>query len=130
MISNLRPVISNILLAALFLLAACTPKPKTLSVVTIGMTKAEVVATIGEPAKKNVINKTELWDYPDSSRTVVFRMDTVYTIITSAKARIDSVGMWLDKTDNKIENQLGDLVDKVDSAGKHIKNKLRKDSTK
>lgn len=128
MILSLRHLMWGLLLAPFFQLAACKPKPQKLSTVEPGMSKGEVVATIGEPANKNIINKTEIWDYPDSNRTVVFRMDTVYTIITSPKARADSMGMWLDKTDDKIKNQLDNLADKVDSAGERIKKGLKKDS--
>ena len=62
------------------------------------MTKQEVLGIVGEPEKKDVINKTEVWDYPDSARTIVFRADTVYSVMTSPKARLDSVASWLDTT--------------------------------
>lgn len=116
-----------------FLIASCGQSPKTLSGVQTGMSKEEVIAIVGEPKNKNVVNKTEIWDYPESDRTVVFRMDTVYTILTSAEARADSVGMWLDKTNDKVKDQLGNFVDKADSAGDRItdklRDKLRKDTT-
>lgn len=119
----------SFLLGLSFLIAACSQNPKTLSGVQTGMSREEVIAIAGEPKNKNVVNKTEIWDYPESDRTVVFRMDTVYTIVTSAEARADSLGMWLDKTNDKVKDQLENLVDKADSAGDHIADKLRKDST-
>lgn len=112
-----------------FCFAGCSPAPKKLGAVEYGMSKPEVVSIVGEPAKKNVVNKTEIWDYPDSSRTIVFRMDTVYSIITSAKARADSMGLWLDSTNSKAKNALNKIDDGVKRAADKVKGKLRKDST-
>lgn len=109
---------------------SCSPSPKKLSTVETGMSKEEVIAIVGNPPNKNVVNKTEIWDYPDSNRTIIFRMDTVYRIITSAEARADSVGMWLDKTDDKLKDQFKDLAGKADSTADKIKNKLTRDSSK
>ncbi|MDF3076183.1 MAG: hypothetical protein K0S09_72 [Sphingobacteriaceae bacterium] len=110
-------------------LAGCSQSPKKLGSVGNGMTKDEVVAAVGEPAKRNVVNQTEIWDYPDSSRTIVFRMDTVYTIITSAKARADSMGVWLDSTDQKVKDGFGKIGDGLENAADKVKDKLHKDST-
>jgi hypothetical protein len=94
------------------------------------MTKAEVTGVVGEPKKKNVINNTEIWDYPDSNRTVVFRVDTVYAIMTSARARLDSVSHWMDSTNSKVKTGLGKVGDKLENAGDKIKNRVTKDSAK
>ncbi|WP_256013037.1 outer membrane protein assembly factor BamE domain-containing protein [Desertivirga xinjiangensis] len=115
-------------LSALAVLSACNRPKKDLASVTIGMTKTEVVNMIGEPKKKDVVNKTEIWDYTDSSRTVVFRADTVYSIMTSPKARLDSVAGWLDSTNQKVKKGFGNLGEKVDNAADKIKDKLDKDS--
>lgn len=109
--------------------AGCSPSPKKLGGVEYGMSKAEVVAAVGEPTKKNVVNQTEIWDYPDSSRTIVFRMDTVYSIITSAKARADSMSLWLDSTNTKAKNTLGEIGEGIEDAADKVKDKLHKDST-
>lgn len=111
-------------------LMACHHSPKKLAVVTTGMSKGEVLGMVGEPKNKNIINETEVWDYPDSSRTIIFRMDTVYTIITSPSARADSLGKWLDKTDKKVKDQLGEVADKAGEAGKKLINKVQDDSVK
>src|SRR5687768_12443619 len=96
------------------ILSSCSRPEKDLATIEIGMTKAEVTAIVGEPIKKNVINKTEIWDYPDSNRTVVFRMDTVYSIMTSARARLDSISIWMDSTNTKIKEGFGKIGNKLE----------------
>ena len=123
---NLNVVISSLLL----LLAACSHSPKDLATVEKGMSKEEVISIVGNPENKNVVNSTEIWDYPDSNRTIVFRKDTVYTILTSPEARADSVGRWLDKTNEKVKDGLGDLAEKAENAGERIKDGLKKDSAR
>lgn len=125
------------LLLATAAFAACTNRPKDLSTVTIGMTKTEVTAIVGEPVKKNILNSTEIWDYPDSSRTIVFRKDTVYTIMTSRKARMDSIAIWVDTADNRLERGLdkaGQAIEKagekIEDAADRIGDRLKRDSTK
>lgn len=110
------------------LISGCSRPSKDLATVEIGMTKAEVTGIVGEPKKKNVVNETEIWDYPDSNRTVVFRMDTVYSIMTSARARLDSVSVWMDSTNNKVKKGFDKVGDKLEDAGDKIQNKTRKDS--
>ena len=119
----------KILLPALFL-AACSRPAKELGEVTIGMTKQEVLGIVGEPEKKDVINKTEVWDYPDSARTIVFRADTVYSVMTSPKARLDSVASWLDTTNQKVKKGFGNIGEKVEGAADKVRDRLKKDSTK
>ena len=116
-------------IAAMFL-SNCTRPAKELATVEIGMTKAEVTGVVGEPKKKNVINKTEIWDYPDSNRTVVFRLDTVYAIMTSARARLDSVSVWMDSTNTKVKKGFGNIGDKLENAGDKLKTKVKRDSSK
>ncbi len=108
---------------------ACNRPSKELATVEIGMTKTEVVNIVGEPPKKEVVNKTEVWDYPDSARTVVFRADTVYAIMTSPKARLDSMSRWLDTTNQKVKKGFGKVGDKLDNAADKIKDKFKKDTS-
>ncbi len=108
----------------------CAPSPKKLSTVKNGMSKTEVISIVGDPAKKNVLNQTEIWDYPDSNRTIVFRMDTVYSVITSPLARADSMGKWLDSTDQKVKKGFSKIGNAVENAADKVKDKLSKDSTK
>jgi len=110
------------------LLSSCSRPAKDLATVEIGMTKAEVTGIVGEPQKKNVINKTEIWDYPDSNRTIVFRMDTVYSIMTTAKARLDSINIWMDSTNNKMKDGFKKIGDKIENASDRIEGKMKRDS--
>lgn len=117
------------------ILSSCTRPAKDLATVEIGMTRSEVAGIVGEPEKKNVINNTEIWDYPDSSRTVVFRMDTVYSIMTTAKARLDSLNIWMDSTNNKakqgfgkVGEQLKKAGNKLEQVGENVEDKLRRDT--
>lgn len=116
------------LLAIIF--SSCSRPQKDLATVEIGMTKAEVTEIVGEPKKKNVINKTEIWDYPDSNRTIVFRMDTVYSIMTSARARLDSISIWMDSTNTKVKKGFGKIGDKLENAGDKIQDKVKRDTSK
>lgn len=116
------------LLAIIF--SSCSRPQKDLATVEIGMTKAEVTEIVGEPKKKNVINKTEIWDYPDSNRTIVFRMDTVYSIMTSARARLDSISIWMDSTNTKVKKGFGKIGDKLEDAGDKIQDKVKRDTSK
>ena len=115
---------------AIFSILACNRPAKDLASVEIGMTKDEVVSTVGEPEKKDVINKTELWNFTDSSRTVVFRQDTVYAIMTSPKARLDSMAAWVGKTNDKVKKGFGNIGNKIEKAADKIEDKLDRDSTK
>ena len=119
---------SFLVLILAIVLSSCSRPSKDLATVEIGMTKEQVKGVVGEPKKKNVVNNTEIWDYPDSGRTVVFRMDTVYSVMTSAKARLDSINVWMDSTNTKVKTGLGKLGDKIENAGDKIKNKVKKDS--
>ena len=122
----------------LFILAACSENSKDFASVKVGMTSQEVLQYAGEPDKRQDIGVADLWVYERADRTVVFRKDTVYDIITSANARIDSVKTTLDKIGDKIEvqaekagatikTQAEKAGDKIDSLGRKI-NKSTKDT--
>ncbi|HEY0056751.1 MAG TPA: outer membrane protein assembly factor BamE [Pedobacter sp.] len=117
--------------------SSCTQTNKDLATVEIGMTKSEVSGSIGEPKTKNVVNNTEVWDYADSGRTVVFRKDTVYSIMTSPRARLDSMKVWVDSADNKTKKVLGKVGEKLNNAGDKLENaagkvgvRLKRDTSK
>jgi hypothetical protein len=112
-----------LLILALFSCIACNRHPKNFSTVKIGMTKEQVVSTVGEPAKKNDMG-IEIWVYPQADRTVVFRNDTVYSIITSAEARMDSIKMSLEKAGQKVEKSIQKLGKDMDSSAEKIKKDL------
>jgi hypothetical protein len=120
-------LITIISITALF---ACSRPTKDLASVEIGMSKSQVQAIVGEPEKKDVINKTEVWNFTDSSRTVVFRADTVYAIMTSPQARLDSIASWVGKTNEKVKKGFGNIGDKIENAADKVEDKLDKDSTK
>lgn len=104
------------------LLAGCADKQKSLGDIEKGMSKSEVISLAGEPAEKNNIGLAELWVYPDSNRTVVFRSDTVYDIMTSTEARIDSIASGLDSTGKEIKEKTLELGEKIDSLGNELRN--------
>lgn len=110
------------LVAAVLLLAFCSESSKDFSSVRIGMTTQEVLQNAGEPTKKRDIVVANLWIYENANRTVVFRKDTVYDIITSADARIDSIERSLDNLGDKIENQAEKAGRRIDSVSRSLKN--------
>ncbi len=128
---------SFLALTTVIIISACNRPSKDLAMVEIGMSKSEVGGSIGEPKTKNVVNNTEVWDYADSGRTVVFRKDTVYSIMTSPKARLDSMKVWVDSADNKTKKVLGKVGEKLNNAGDKLENaagkvgvRLKRDSSK
>ena len=114
-------------LAALFM-AACSNEPKDFSTVTTGMTKQEVVRAAGEPGKKQDIEIAELWTYPAYDRTVVFRKDTVYDIITSADARTDSIRTSIGKMEEKLKSGTKKLGGKIDSTFERLDDRFKRDT--
>lgn len=126
-----------IVLIACFALASCREKPKDFNAVAIGMTKDQVTAVVGEPAKKNELAIADLWVYPDADRSIIFRKDTVYNIITSADARIDSIEAGLKSTGDDLKNT-GEVIDRklerfgdsVKRTADQIKDKFKRDTTK
>lgn len=118
-----------ILPAILFFLAACSQEPKNFSQVSTGMTKEEVLKKAGAPSSKNNIGLAELWVYSKSDRTVVFRKDTVFDIITSPHARIDSINLMLKQTGEDIKKDMKKAEDSLEKIGSRIKHKIKPDST-
>jgi len=123
----------------LFILASCSNNVKDFASVKVGMSGKEVLQYAGEPDNKQDIGVADLWVYKNADRTVVFRNDTVYDIITSASARIDSVETSLNEFGDKIEiqaekagaeikTQAEKAGDKIDSLGRNIK-KSTKDTS-
>ncbi len=110
------------------LFTACAEKQKDFAGITTGMTKEEVINKVGEPSKKNNILLADLWVYENADRTIVFRKDTVYDIITSADARVDSISEVLKETGKDVKNKLKTTGDTIDSATLRIRNKIMGDS--
>lgn len=112
------------MISVVVLLNSCTEKQKDFSGVNPGMRKEDVLKKIGEPDKKNDLVFAELWTYSAADRTVVFRSDTVYDILTSTEARIDSLEMNLKETGSKLREKIDAGVDSLDSGSLNIKNKI------
>jgi hypothetical protein len=94
------------------------------------MTSQEVLQVAGEPSKKRDIALANLWIYEKSDRTVIFRKDTVFDIITSANARVDTIERSLDKIGDKIKTQAKKAGKKIDSLSRILKIGSPKDSVK
>jgi hypothetical protein len=108
---------------ALCFCIGCNRQQKDFATVKVGMTKQDVIKAVGEPPKKSDVG-IEFWTYPEADRTVVFRSDTVYGIITSAKARMDSIKNALEKAGQKVENGLQKMGKEIDSSASNVKKKL------
>lgn len=124
----MKHYLSVILILLLF--SACAERPKDFKNISIGMTKEEVRAQVGEPEKKNDILLADLWIYEGANRTIVFREDTVYNILTTTKARVDSIEASLKETGKDVKKKLKSTGDTIDSAALRIRNKIMGDSTK
>jgi hypothetical protein len=120
-----KSIISIFILA---LIAGCSRAPKDFSGVRTGMTREEVVQVAGEPSKKNNIEIAELWTYTAQDRTVVFRADTVYDIITSASARTDSIRSTLGQAEDKLKSGARKLGKKVDTTFRKLEDRFKRDS--
>jgi ABC-type antimicrobial peptide transport system permease subunit len=103
---------------------SCSNTAKELNGIKKGMTKEQVLSYGGEPTSRNNLNIADLWVYEDADRTVVFRDDTVFNIITTANARIDSIELSLKKAGYKLENQFISAKDSLQNAGQGIKRNL------
>src|SRR6476661_3743939 len=116
----------------LLTLVSCTRSGQDFGAVKQGMTKNEVIAAAGQPSKKSNIGIAELWTYSANDRTVVFRKDTVYQIMTSAEARTDSLKVDVKEAGSKIKDKLNNFGDTLSKVGDSTKKKLRNfgDSTK
>ncbi|MEJ7779461.1 MAG: outer membrane protein assembly factor BamE [Daejeonella sp.] len=123
----MRKYLTVVLIFAMF--SSCTEKQKDFADIKTGMTKEQVLQQAGEPDKKNDILISDLWVYNDADRTVVFRKDTVYDIITSASARIDSIEATLKEAGRDVKEKLKSAGDTIDSASLKIKNKIMRDSS-
>lgn len=120
-----KPIISIFILAVI---AACSRAPKDFSGVHTGMRKEEVVLAAGEPSKKNNIEIAELWTYTAQDRTVIFRADTVYDIITSANARTDSIRASIGKAEDKLKSGTKKLGKKIDTTFKKLEDRFDRDT--
>lgn len=98
--------------------------PKDFSSIQTGMTKSEVSTLAGQPDKHNDVGETSFWAYRDADRTVVFRSDTVYNIITSTEARMDSINQSLQEADDKIERGLEKVGNVFDSTATRVKRSM------
>ncbi|HEY1023604.1 MAG TPA: hypothetical protein VGE26_00460 [Sphingobacteriaceae bacterium] len=116
------------LFIVLLLLASCGGTPKDFSTVSQGMTQQEVIRQVGEPALRKDIEVAILWTYPQHDRTVVFRADTVYDIMTSREAREDSIKASLQHLGRDIKKGAKKIGSKLDSAGERLIDKLEDDT--
>ena len=105
-------------------ITACGRNPKDFSTVQKGMNKTEVKTAVGEPDNQNDVGSTTFWAYRDADRTVVFRKDTVYNIITSTEARLDSINSSLQQADDKIAEGLDKVGNAFDSTAKKVKRSM------
>ena len=115
--------ILTLIIAVLFL-SACNEQQKEFKDVTIGMTRQEVSLKAGEPSSKKNVGPIELWSYKVQNRTVVFKNDTVFNVITSSEARVDSIGISLKEAGDDLKKEADKAVGKIDSLGKSILNKI------
>ena len=102
-------------------LIACTEKVKEFSSVKEGMPSTQVLQYAGEPDRRQDLGVAKLWVYEKADRTVVLRNDTVFDIITSADARLDSIKTTLDNVGDKIEKQAEKAGNKLDSLGRTLR---------
>lgn len=125
-----KVTLQAIFLPALLLVASCSQTSKNFSEVTTGMTKEQVIEKAGTPSKKSNMGIAEFWVYNESDRAVIFRKDTVYDIITSADARIDSIKSELDETSKSIKENIVNAGDSMEKFGKKLKSKIKIDTAK
>lgn len=119
-----------IILLSLSILSSCADKQKEFSSITKGMTKEEVILQVGEPTSKRDILVAEIWKYDLADRTIVFRNGEVYDIMTSTKARVDSIESALKETGREVKEKLQQTGDTLDSASRRLKEKIVGDSVK
>jgi hypothetical protein len=102
-ITEQRIMKNIILFLATIVLLSCNRQQKEFASIEKGMNKSKVLELAGEPTKKTNVGLAELWTYDASNRTVIFRKDTVYNIITSSEARLDSLKNSMEEAGSKIE---------------------------
>lgn len=118
----------KLIVACSVALIACSGNVKELSSVEVGMSSKQVLQYAGEPDKRQNLGVANLWVYEKADRTVVLRNDTVFDIITSADARIDSIKATLDSIGDTIEKQAEKAGNKLDSVSRTLKRRLRNDT--
>jgi len=116
-------IMKNIFLFAAVVLLSCNKQQKDFASIEKGMNKSKVVELAGEPTKKTNVGVAEFWTYDGSDRTVIFRKDTVYNIITSSEARIDSLGKSMEEAGNKIEQGAKETGEDIREGAKKITSK-------
>ena len=119
-----------VMLLSCVILGSCAEKQKEFSNVKKGMTKEEVIQQVGEPTTKRDILVAEIWKYDLADRTVVFRNGTVYDIMTSTEARVDSIESALKETGRDVKEKLQQTGDTIDSASRRLKEKIVGDSVR
>ena len=107
--------------AILFL--SCNKQQKEFADIKKGMQKSQVETIAGEPTKKTNVGFVEMWTYDAADRTIIFRSDTVFNIITSSEARLDSIQNQLKEAGQKIEDGAKETGQDINEATKKIKNK-------
>ena len=65
----------------------------------------------------------ELWTYDSADRTIIFRKDTVYNIITSSEARIDSLENTMKDAGEKIKEGAKETGEDIKEGTKKITDK-------
>ena len=108
--------------ALLFL--SCNKQQKEFANIEKGMNKSQVLELAGEPTKKNNVGLAELWTYDSADRTIIFRKDTVYNIITSSEARIDSLQSTMKDAGQKIEEGAKETGEDIKEGTKELKDSL------
>lgn len=119
-----------IIILCIVLLNSCTEKQQEFSSVKKGMTKEQVITQVGEPTSKRDILVAEVWKYDAADRTVVFRNGTVYDIVTTTEARVDSIEATLKDAGKGLKEKLQQTGDTIDSAGRRLKDRIEGDSAK
>ena len=115
-------------LSAAVLLSACTDNAKDLTSVSQGMTKSQVVQAIGEPSRKNNLELAELWTYKDYNKTLIFRSDTVYDIITASTINTDSIENSFKDVAEDIKQGVKKIGRELDTVGEKLEDGLDRDT--
>ena len=117
-----------VILLSAVLLAGCSDNSKELTNISQGMNKQEVIQAIGEPSRKNNIELAELWVYPKYNKTLIFRADTVYDIVNSSTAEIDSIKSSLKGLGKGIKKGVKKIGKELDTVGKKLEGKIDNDT--
>ncbi|HXH98867.1 MAG TPA: hypothetical protein VNI52_01265 [Sphingobacteriaceae bacterium] len=111
-------------------LSACADGSKELPNVSQGMNKQQVIQLIGEPPKRKNLAVAELWTYPDYNKTLIFRSDTVYDIISASTLKVDSIESSFKNLGNKLKRGTKKVGKELDTLGKKLEGKLDRDTSK